>query len=164
MNDFETSGACFSGHRGLDGTPLDALVSAIERRLRCLYAEGITHYYAGGAIGFDMLASVTLLNLKKELPDLSLTLALPCRGHTRSWNRTDIELFSRVTERADEIVCLSDVYHPGCMSARNRFMVDRSSVCLCFLTQLTGGTAYTVGYARQRGLTVINLAKELVTP
>ncbi len=161
MNDLDNTIGCFTGHRELGGVSLDALVAALDRRLRFLYDEGVRHYYAGGALGFDMFASVTLLNLKNELPELSLTLALPCRIHTRGWSRGDIELFAHIKSRADEVVCLSDIYHPGCMSARNRFMVDRSAVCVCYLTQVSGGTAYTVGYARKRGLEVINLAKEL---
>jgi uncharacterized phage-like protein YoqJ len=164
MDGAGTVSGCFTGHRNLDGVPLDLLVAAIERRLRSFHSAGINHYYAGGALGFDMLASVTLLNLKNELPELCLTLVLPCRGHTRGWSRADMALFERVSERADDTVCLSHTYHPGCMSARNRYMVERSSVCLCYMIQATGGTAYTVGYARKRGLSVVNLAKELIVP
>jgi len=164
MNSDYSVSACFTGHRNLEGAPIDLLVAAIERRIRALYEDGVTHYFAGGALGFDMLASVTLLNLKNELPGLSLTLVLPCRGHTKSWGGADIALFERVTARADETVCLADEYHQGCMSARNRYMVDRSAVCLCYLIYSTGGTAYTVGYARKRGLSVVNLAKELFIP
>jgi Uncharacterized protein conserved in bacteria len=161
---FDNGSACFSGHRVLGGVPLDMLVSAIERRLRELYAGGTSHFYAGGALGFDMLASVTLLNLKNELSDLSLTVVYPCRNHTRGWHSADIELLGRIEARADEVVCLSDTYYTGCMNARNRYMVDRSDICVCYLTQSTGGTAFTVGCARKRGIQVINLAKELIVP
>ena len=65
LSDQNTS-VCLTGHRNLAGVPLELLVAAIERRIRGLYEGGITHYFAGGALGFDMLASVTLLNLKKE--------------------------------------------------------------------------------------------------
>ncbi|HHW23975.1 MAG TPA: SLOG family protein [Bacillota bacterium] len=156
--------ACFTGHRNLEGAPLDLLVSALERRIRNLYERGITHFYAGGALGFDMLASVTLLNLKNELPGLTLSIVLPCRGHTKGWSPADVALFERISARADETLCLADTYRPGCMSARNRYMVERSSVCLCYLIYATGGTAYTVGYARRRGLLIVNLAKELYMP
>jgi len=42
---------------------------------------------------------------------------------------------------------------------RNRYLADHSGVCLCYLTQTTGGTAYTVGYAKQKGLAVVNIAE-----
>ena len=163
LSDQNTS-VCLTGHRNLAGVPLGAARRGYRSAAYAAYAGGITHYFAGGALGFDMLASVTLLNLKKELPNLTLSLVLPYRGHTKSWGPADIALFERISERADETVYLSNSYHPGCMSVRNRYMVDRSVVCLCYLIYATGGTAYTVGYARKRGLSVVNLAKELYIP
>lgn len=47
----------------------------------------------------------------------------------------------------------------GYMHKRNRYLVDNSSVCVCYLTEDTGGTAYTVNYAIKSGLKVINTAK-----
>ncbi len=35
---------------------------------------------------------------------------------------------------------------------------DSSSACICFLTKHEGGTAYTVEYAKQKGLDIINVA------
>lgn len=46
------------------------------------------------------------------------------------------------------------------MFKRNRHLVDNSSVCICYQTKETGGTAYTVEYARKHGLRIINLAEE----
>ena len=37
-------------------------------------------------------------------------------------------------------------------------MVDRSDICVCYLTGSGGGTAFTVKYARRRGLIIRNLA------
>lgn len=31
-------------------------------------------------------------------------------------------------------------------------------MCVCYLTQKSGGTAYTVAFAREQGVPVINLA------
>lgn len=45
------------------------------------------------------------------------------------------------------------------MHKRNRHLVDNSSRCICFLTEKTGGTFYTVNYASEHGLTIINVAK-----
>ena len=42
---------------------------------------------------------------------------------------------------------------------RNRHLVDGSSVCIAYLTQEKGGTAYTVNYAKQKEVQVINLAE-----
>ena len=47
------------------------------------------------------------------------------------------------------------------MQNRNRYMADRSSVCVCFLTEREGGTAYTVKCAQKRGLEILNLAERI---
>ena len=46
------------------------------------------------------------------------------------------------------------------MIKRNRYLVDNSSLCICYLTRQTGGTAYTVRYAESKGVTVLNLSKQ----
>lgn len=133
------------------GTVLtDLIPSLIER--------GITHYYAGGAIGFDLAATVTVLNLKNRYPMLSITLALPCRNHQTSWTEAEKELFKRVLARVDEVVYVNDEYFRGCMRERNCYMVDRSSLCLAYLTTSRGGTYQTVSYAEKEGIEVIRLA------
>lgn len=47
------------------------------------------------------------------------------------------------------------------MAKRNRHLVDNSSVCVAYLTQSGGGTAYTVEYANKHGLKIINIAKNI---
>lgn len=44
------------------------------------------------------------------------------------------------------------------MHKRNRHLVNDSSVCVCYQTRLGGGTAYTVGYAKEKGLAIIDVA------
>ena len=44
---------------------------------------------------------------------------------------------------------------------KNRHLVDNSSVCVAYLTQSGGGTAYTVEYANKHGLKIINIAKNI---
>ncbi len=153
--------ACFTGHRNLTEAELRRAVEAITETVPRLVSEGIVHYYAGGAIGFDLAAAVTVLNLKQTLPQLALTLALPCREHMAQWRRTDRALFSRVMERADGVVYVHDTYFRGCMQARNRYMVDRSAVCLAYLTACRGGTYHTASYAEKKGIPVMNLAGEI---
>jgi uncharacterized phage-like protein YoqJ len=152
-----TASACFTGHRAMSEAQMREAVEAITRQVRLLLPKGITHYYAGGAVGFDMAAAVTILNLKQQYPALTLTLALPCHDHTEGWGRRDRALLSRVMERADEVVYVSDTYHRGCMQVRNRYMVDRSSYCLAYLTAERGGTVNTVRYAEKKGVPVIYL-------
>ena len=60
--------------------------------------------------------------------------------------------------QADEATYVSMSYDALCMQKRNRRLVDASDVCVCYLTDPTGGSAYTANYAKQKGLRIINLA------
>lgn len=65
-----------------------------------------------------------------------------------------------IKERADKVVYVSQIYTKGCMHKRNRYLVDNSSVCVCYLTENKGGTAYTVNYASSKDKMIINVADE----
>ena len=135
---------CFSGHRQVSEEDVRArLKHSIIRAID----DGYVYFKAGGATGFDTLAALTVLELKKEHPNIKLILVLPCVV------KTD-ELISK---NCDEIVYTSDHYYRGCMHKRNRQLVENSSLCICYLKEKTGGTAYTVNYAKEQGLKVINL-------
>ena len=46
------------------------------------------------------------------------------------------------------------------MLKRDRYMVDNSDIVVAYLTKSSGGTYYTVKYANEKGVKVVNLANE----
>lgn len=150
--------ACFTGHRAMSNDEMKRVSLLISKEVTELYNRGIYNYYAGGALGFDFAASVTVLNLKAILPKLTLNLALPCREYMKKWTSSQIALFERVIERADCVTYVSEEYSRGCMQERNKYMVDRSNVCIAYLKERHGGTFNTVSYAKKKGVKVINMA------
>ena len=151
--------ACFTGHRAISVEEMRRASEMISNQILRLKDVGIVNYYAGGALGFDFTASVTLLNMKNIIPELTLNLALPCRDYDKKWAKTEKELFARVIARADSVVYTSEGYTRFCMHVRNKYMVDRSSVCIAYMTEDKGGTVSTVDYARRKGLRIINVAE-----
>jgi len=123
-----------------------------------LYQKGVRFYGAGGALGFDCLAAQTVLRLRESCPGMKLILVLPCLTQTRGWRLEDIAEYERIKSQADKIVYTAQQYTPGCMHRRNRHLVDHSGVCVCYLTKESGGTAYTVNYAKRHGVEIINIA------
>ena len=167
MSKLETDGidrarAClFTGHRELprEREELEALQRKTAQAIAQAYEKGYRTFYAGGAVGFDMLSSVELLNARiKDLPEAKLILVLPHFRHYVKWGGHDRTLFSEILRRADGVVYIEKEYTPGCMQRRNRYMVDRASLCICYLKKRSGGTAFTVNCAVKAGLTVVNLA------
>ena len=149
---------CFTGHRELPaGWSQWKLATKLEKTIIEQINSGIRFFGVGGALGFDTLAAQTVLRLKKKYPDIKLILVLPCVDQTRGWPTEDVEEYERIKSRADKVVYTSQEYTQGCMHKRNRHLVDHSSVCVCYLAKESGGTAFTVNYAKKQGLEVINI-------
>lgn len=130
---------CFTGHRKI---PLDQLESVTQRLRDAVIAsikDGYLYFGAGGALGFDTLAAQTVLDLKKDYPQIKLILVLPCKTQTRGWRQEDIEEYNRIIRAADKVVYTSNNYYNGCMQIRNRHLVEYSSLCICYLNKTTGG-------------------------
>ena len=149
--------ACFTGHRAMTEDELNSAAALVSEQIEKLYEKGIKNYYAGGALGFDFAAAVTVLNMKRVFPDITLNLALPCPNYQSKWTKAQIELFERVRARADSEMFVSEGYHRGCMQMRNKYMVDRSTLCIAYMKKREGGTYNTVVYAQNRGIEIINL-------
>ncbi|MDR3344044.1 MAG: DUF1273 domain-containing protein [Oscillospiraceae bacterium] len=154
---------CFTGHRKISASQYPEIQKHLEAELEKLINQGVDVFMAGGALGFDTIAALTVLAMKKDYPQISLFLVLPCMEQAKSWCGEDLKTYSRILNEADNVVYTSDYYFPGCMQKRNRRLVDSSGVCLCFLTK-GGGTAYTVAYAQKKGVQIVNLADFLSLP
>ena len=152
--------ACFTGHRKIPPMQVEALTRRLKTSIIELIDKGYKYFGAGGALGFDTLAAQTVLDLKSDYPHIKLILVLPCITQADSWSVDDKAIYEKVKAAADKVVYTSHEYTRGCMHKRNRHLVDNSSACICYLTEKTGGTAYTVDYAQSKSLLVINVAKK----
>lgn len=154
---------CFTGHRDLGSAEeLARLREELKTEVARLAKEGATVFRAGGAIGFDTEAALAVLRQKQETPEIRLELMLPCRDQTRKWNAEQISLYEEILAKADTYTYTSEKYYRGVMHVRNRALVDGSDTCVAFLREgASGGTAYTVDYAKKHGVTVINLAERI---
>ena len=150
---------CFTGHRTIPMLKKWKIEKKLKETLEALIDNGYCYFGAGGALGFDTIAAQTVLGLKKKHPEIKLILVLPCKNQTRGWEEKDVSVYESIIEQADKVVYTQEHYDRGCMLKRNRHLVDNSSVCVAYLTEEKGGTAYTVNYANQKGVKVINIAE-----
>lgn len=158
--DLSAKTCCFTGHRSLSHEEKLKVAVHLRRVIEEQIKAGVVFYGAGGALGFDTLAAQTVLEMKKEYPQLRLILVLPCEDQTREWRSEDIAVYEDIKRRSDKVVYVSREYTSDCMHRRNRHLVDHSGTCICYLTRASGGTAYTVDYARRKGLRIINVAND----
>ncbi len=149
---------CFTGHRQLPPDAVPALKQALRRQIEQNIARGILHYFAGGALGFDMLAAEVVLEAADGGAPVTLHLALPALDYNKHWSHAQRRQLAALIRRAETAVYLAGQYDNNCMFRRNRYMVDHSGHCISYLTQSYGGTRRTVEYAEKEGLTVTNLA------
>ena len=151
--------AFFTGHRHLPSGEVERISDNLYLCICAAYDEGYRRFFCGCALGFDTLAAIQTLRFRQQHPDVILSLAIPCLTQDAKWQEKDKIIYRNILEQADEKTILSPDYYQGVMLTRNRYMADRSSLCICYLQHMRGGTASTVRYALQNsGIRIVNLA------
>lgn len=148
---------CFTGHREIPFTELPSLKRKLSRAIAHCIRQGCTEFRCGGALGFDTLAARAVLSARKKHPHIRLVLMLPCPEQTKGWSAANIKTYGNILQKADAVIYTADHYYRGCMHLRNRRLVDSSSFCIAYCRRDTGGSAYTVQYAKKQGCSVIPL-------
>lgn len=150
--------ACFSGHRKL---PQDCneLKSSLAATITELINKGVIFFGAGGALGFDMLAEETIIQMKNKYPHIKLILVLPCppEQQTYKWNDNQRQRYNTILSKADKVRILCPAYTKDCMLERNRHLVNNSAHLICYLRENHGGTFYTVKYAERMGIDILHI-------
>ena len=154
-----SNSCCFTGHRDISIVSYNELANRVEPLIMSLIDNGYKYFICGGALGFDTFAATYICSLKKRGFKVNLVMMLPCKDQDAKWSQYDRLVYNHILDQADEIVLVSEKYHNGCMHARNRALIDASSACICFLSSHSGGTKYTVDYAMECGLPIINVAR-----
>ena len=155
---------CFTGHRSIK-EPLSNLYRRLDRAIEKAISENnASDFYVGGAVGFDMIAALRVLRLKKKYGSVSLNLVLPCPipEMVTKWSDDDKTAFDDILNRADSIIVISDKYYDGCMKERNQRLVDHAdTLCICYWNENDNrsGTGQTVRMAERKGLMIKNLYK-----
>lgn len=157
--------ACFTGHRNVEDSGTadlrQRLISILERGIT---NEGLTDFYAGGAIGWDTMCAEAVLALKEKYGHIKLHMVLPCsnREQTYRWTREQQKTFYEILSQADTVEYTSDSYYQGCMKVRNARLVELADICFCYLdkSKKKSGTAQTVRMALKKHIMVVNFWRD----
>ena len=150
---------CFTGHRIIKITP--ELVQRLREAIVDIIGQGVTEFYNGGAIGFDMFAAETVIELKSDYPDVKLHMLLPCppEEQIKGWNKAQVTRYEKILQAADSVTVLSENSNRDCMKRRNERLVELADCCICYCTNPRSGTGQTVRMAEEKGMNVLNLAQ-----
>lgn len=167
LNSFDASQTCFfTGNRPQKlpwGTnERDERCVTVKQKLdevlRELYDDGIRLFVCGMAQGGDTYFAEAVLALKKEREGVMLECALPCPQQTDKWGEKERARYDKILSRADFITYVSDEFTKYCFFVRNRYMLDKSSVCVALDYSLSGGTASTIAQAKRKKVKIMQIS------
>jgi len=159
--DLRVQTCCFTGHRIIPKTEYDTIAARTEMQIRDLILKrSIRFFGVGGAIGYDTLVAQILFRLRDtDFPEIKVILVYPFDGFDSRWTDEQRTIYAQMLPKYDKRVCVAQYASKEAYLARDRHLVDASSICISYCTRNSGGTAYTVRYAHNRGLKIYNIAK-----
>jgi uncharacterized phage-like protein YoqJ len=148
--------ACFSGHRPQKLKQIDWVTKQIRTAIEHAVLSGVQVFYSGMAQGVDIIAGEQVLLLKQKYPNIRLVAVVPFPKQAYYWENEWITRYNRLLGKADERICLEHTYSDGVFFRRNRYLVEQSDllIAVCRQGDHQSGTAYTIRYAKKRGIPV----------
>lgn len=146
----------FFGHRYIDN-PLK-VEELLEEQIRKLINEKEYVDFLVGRNGeFDQCVSSTVLRVRKNVRDDNSALVLMLPYPTAEYLNNEEYFHDYYTDV--EISYSATIAHPkSAIQIRNREMVDRADLIICYIEHEKGGAWQTVQYAMEQCKKVLNLA------
>ena len=148
----------FFGHRYIDN--MLAVEERLEEIIRSLMRDKEYVDFVVGRNGdFDQYVSSTVLRCKKNYRDdnSSLVLVLPYASAEYANNQDYYEEYYDDIEVSFEA---SKAHPKAAIQIRNREMVDRADLIVCYIERKNGGAYKTIQYAERIGKPIINIAEQ----
>lgn len=148
----------FFGHRYIDD-PFK-VEELLEKQIHKLLDEKEYVEFLVGRNGeFDQCATSTVLRVQKHYRDDNscLTLVLPYSTSEYRNNEASFKAYYNEVEISDTA---SKAHPKSAIQIRNREMVDRADLVICYIERNQGGAYQTMRYALSRNKALINLAED----
>ena len=150
---------CFTGHRlqklafGSDETCSKCKILKSKLRdesITLIEHFSVTHFISGMALGTDMFAAETVLELQEVYSHITLECALPCGSQAQEWNEEQRDRYYNILSQCNKITLLQTLYTNDCMQKRNEYMINKSDYVISIWNGTPSGTANTIAYAKQQ--------------
>ena len=165
------STVCFSGYRPhkfdfqLSGDEYDLFTKRLHSEIAKAIERGYDTFLVGMAPSYDLIAAELVVLARRAYSEMAIKLvcALPYANFkdSKHFNVEWRERYDSVIAQAAEIINVTekDDWSNGCYDLRNKFMVDNSSLLICYSTGKSGGTKNTIKCATDNGIKVVNIAE-----
>ena len=146
---------CLFGHRQIENVieVEDALRAVIEK---ILAEHEYVEFLLGSEGEFDILAASVIKGIarSRDTANCSLTLVMPYMRANFEKNQSEYEVYYDSVELCEE----SAAAHPkAAIRLRNRAIVDRSDLCIFFVTHPSGGAYQTMKYAESINRNILRI-------
>ena len=95
---------CFTGHRTIEQSHAESLVRLTDDAIEKMIERGVTVFRNGGAVGFDTLAALKVIEKKKKYPHIRLEMYLPCKEQSKKWNDFSKAVYEFVLTRVENSI------------------------------------------------------------
>lgn len=112
--------------------------------------KGCDTFFCGMAEGFDLIALECLKDLKSKY-HIYIEACIPYEGQELHFQPVERKKYRELLLWCDKRTVMFPSYRKGCFLVRNRYMVDCADFLLAYCKKESGGTAYTVNYAKEQG-------------
>ena len=147
----------FFGHRYIDN-PFK-VEELLEEQIRKLINEKEYVDFLVGRNGeFDQYASSAVLRIRKNVRDDNSALVLVLPYPTAEYLNND-EYFHNYYTDVEISYAASKAHPKSAIQIRNREMVDRADLVICYVESNHGGAWQSVKYAMEQKKKVLNLAE-----
>lgn len=141
------SACTFFGHRECYGLDAQHLQNTIED----LIQQGVDTFYVGNQGDFDSMVYGCLKQLRLAYPHIHVSVVLAY-----------LPTGKREEDMPDTMYPEIEGHPRFAIERRNRWMIDASDCCLCYINHTWGGAYKFARQAKRRGLTILNLGNAAI--
>ena len=147
----------FFGHRHIDN------YFAVEKKLeelvrKLLTSKNYVEFLIGRDREFDQIVASTVKAVKRSIGDNNSALVW-VMAYPKAEYSNNVESFDDYYDEIEVCEASSQCHFKSAIQVRNRNMVDRSDLVVCFIERDSGGAYSTLQYAIKQEKQVINLAE-----
>ena len=156
-NVLEIYSVVFFGHRYIDD-PFKVEELLEEQICKLIDENEYVEFLVGRNGEFDQCVSSTVLRVRKNVKDDNSALVLVLPYATAEYLNNEEYFHDYYTDV--EISYEASRAHPkSAIQIRNREMVDRADLIICYIEEKHGGAYRTIQYAKKQRKNIINLAE-----